>query len=170
MLIAGSYDGPGFLRHAHLRRAYAGKAGDRAVSRASWLSPSPTGPADVDWSWPRPRSSARHSNSGFLFFSPTRSRTTQSSARSSSASRQTAIIVVGYGRIIPQWMIDLPRSATSTCTLRCCRSIAEPRRFSGRLRGRIRDWRDYHADRRWPGYRRHPGAARRTDSRPMTPR
>ena len=27
-----------------------------------------------------------------------------------------AIIVVGYGRIIPQWMIDLPRWATSTCT------------------------------------------------------
>ena len=42
-----------------------------------------------------------------------------------------AIIVVGYGRIIPQWMIDLPRWATSTCTARCCQSIAAPRRSSG---------------------------------------
>ena len=46
-----------------------------------------------------------------------------------------AIVVVGYGRIVPQWMLDLPLSEISTCMLHCCQSIAARRRFNGRLRG-----------------------------------
>ncbi len=38
-----------------------------------------------------------------------RSRTTTISARPWNSIAPDAIIVVGYGRIIPQWMIDLPK-------------------------------------------------------------
>jgi methionyl-tRNA formyltransferase len=45
-----------------------------------------------------------------------------------------AIVVVAYGRIIPPWMLALPRWVASICTRLCCRSIAERRRSSGRWR------------------------------------
>jgi len=46
--------------------------------------------------------------------------------------RPDAIVVVAYGRIIPQWMLELPRLGVSICMDRCCRSIEGPRRCSGR--------------------------------------
>jgi len=49
-----------------------------------------------------------------------------------------AIIVVGYGRIIPQWMLDLRVLEISTCTPRCCRSTGARRRSMGNRPGRIR--------------------------------
>jgi len=52
-----------------------------------------------------------------------------------------AIIVVGYGRIIPQWMIDLRAMGISTCMLPYCRSTAERLPFSGQLRRRNCHWR-----------------------------
>jgi hypothetical protein len=43
-----------------------------------------------------------------------------------------AIIVVAYGRILPDWMLVLPTASdASTSTARCCRSIAARHRFSG---------------------------------------
>ena len=50
------------------------------------------------------------------------------------AIRPDAIIVVAYGRMIPQWMLDLPRYGNMNLQARCCRSIAAPRRSSGRWR------------------------------------
>ena len=70
----------------------------------------PTGPA------PRPRHGTRAlageaagaCNWDCRSASRTRSRTTKIFAGSLRAIAPDAIIVVGYGRIIPQWMIDLP--------------------------------------------------------------
>ncbi len=45
--------------------------------------------------------------------------------------RPDVMVVVGYGQIIPQSIIDLPRSASSTCTPRCCPDTAARRRSSG---------------------------------------
>ena len=46
--------------------------------------------------------------------------------------------MVAYGRIIPPWMLALPRTATSICMARCCRSIAALLLSSGRSRtGRV---------------------------------
>ena len=44
-----------------------------------------------------------------------------------------AMVVVGYGQIIPQSIIDLVPGELSMCMLRCCPSIGARRRFSGRL-------------------------------------
>ena len=41
------------------------------------------------------------------------------------------MVVVGYGQIIPQTIIDLPPLGILTCTPRCCRNIAAPRRSNG---------------------------------------
>ena len=43
-----------------------------------------------------------------------------------------AMVVVGYGQIIPQAILDIPPLGIIVmCTLPCCRNIAEPRRSSG---------------------------------------
>ncbi len=42
-----------------------------------------------------------------------------------------AMVVVGYGQIIPQAILDILHVASSTSTHRCCRSIAAQRRCSG---------------------------------------
>ena len=42
-----------------------------------------------------------------------------------------AMVVVGYGQIIPHAILDIPRRGSSTCTHRCCRSIGERHRSSG---------------------------------------
>ena len=41
-------------------------------------------------------------------------------------------VVVAYGKILPPEVLAAPRAAASTCTRRCCRSIAARRRSSGR--------------------------------------
>ena len=75
-----------------------------------------------------------------------------------------AILVVAYGRIIPQWMLDLPPSETSIFTGRCCRSIAVAapiqwaiamgeNKLARRLCGSTR-----------AGYRRHSAASGRAHS------
>ena len=48
--------------------------------------------------------------------------------------RPDAILVIAYGRIIPQWMLDLPRFGNINLHVRCCRNIAVPRPSSGRSR------------------------------------
>ena len=45
-----------------------------------------------------------------------------------------AILVVAYGRIIPQWMLSSRGSETSICMEVCCRSTGGRRRSSGRWR------------------------------------
>ena len=45
------------------------------------------------------------------------------------------MVVVGYGQIIPQSIIDLAPWASSTSTHRCCLSCGAPRPSSGRSRG-----------------------------------
>ena len=45
-----------------------------------------------------------------------------------------AIIVVGYGRIIPQWMIDLPRLGNINLHASLLPNIAGPHPSSGQLR------------------------------------
>ena len=79
-----------------------------------------------------------------------------------SASQPDAIIVVGYGRIIPQWMIDLPphRQPQSACV-----AAAEVSRRRAHPVG-DRAWRNghrrhHHAHRCRPRYRRHSAAERR---------
>ncbi len=47
------------------------------------------------------------------------------------AAGAEAMVVVGYGQIIPQSIIDLRVWESLTCMARCCRSIAGPRRFNG---------------------------------------
>ena len=69
---------------------------DRASGRGLELAASPVKRAALELG------SARR-------YSRRRSRTTQNFARILEQIAPQAIIVVGYGRIIPQWMIDLPR-------------------------------------------------------------
>ena len=70
-----------------------------------------------------------------------------------------AIIVVGYGRIIPQWMIDLPplrqHQPARLVAAEVSRSRAHP---VGHRARRNRHRRDHHAHRCRPRHRRHPAA------------
>ncbi len=85
------------------------KAGDGGVSRAGWSLPSRTAPAGAVWSWlPRPSSAPRWS-SGCPIAQPEKIKNNEEFRASLEHIAPDAIIVVGYGRIIPQWMIDLPR-------------------------------------------------------------
>ena len=71
------------------------------------------------------------------------------------AIKPDAIIVVAYGRIVPDWMLNLPRWATSTCTLRFSPNTAAPLPSNGR----------------WPTGRRSqvpPPCASTRDSTPAT--
>ncbi len=51
------------------------------------------------------------------------------------ALKPDAIIIVGYGRIIPQWMLDLPPLGNLNLHASLCRNTVAPLPFSGRLRG-----------------------------------
>lgn len=48
------------------------------------------------------------------------------------------IVVVAYGKILPQAVLDLPHMGASMCMHRCCRGCAARRRSSGRSCGAIR--------------------------------
>jgi len=50
-----------------------------------------------------------------------------------TALKPDAIIVVGYGRIIPRWMLDLPPLGNINLHASFSRKTAVPRRFSGLL-------------------------------------
>ncbi len=45
-----------------------------------------------------------------------------------------AIIVVAYGRIIPEWMLNLPNGVTSICTARCFPNTVAPPQSNGQWR------------------------------------
>jgi len=47
-------------------------------------------------------------------------------------ARPDAIVVVAYGRIIPQWMLELPRLGVSICMIAAAEVSRGPRRCSGR--------------------------------------
>ena len=53
-------------------------------------------------------------------FQPENAARRRSSSSSSRARSRTLSVVVAYGHILPQTIIDLPRSARSTSTRRCC--------------------------------------------------
>ena len=49
------------------------------------------------------------------------------------------LIVVAYGLILPQAVLDIPATAASTCTPHCCRAGAVPHRSSVPLRPATRE-------------------------------
>ena len=76
------------------------------------------------------------------------------------AIKPDAIIVVAYGRIIPEWMLNLPPLGQPQPARLAASQI--PRRRAhpvGRGQWRDRDRRDHHASRPGPGHRRYPAAA-----------
>ena len=80
-----------------------------------------------------------------------------------AALRPEAMVVVGYGQIIPQASSRFRRSASSTCTPRCCRATAARRRSVEHRERRVRDRSHHHADRRRSGHGRHPARGRDAD-------
>ncbi len=42
------------------------------------------------------------------------------------------VVIIAYGQIISQRLIDIPRLGRSTCTRRCCQNIAAQRQSTGR--------------------------------------
>jgi methionyl-tRNA formyltransferase len=123
-----------FLRHASLRRAHARPVGrgwipfslvvtqpDRPKGAASNSSPLQSKNAPLQLGLPIVQPESIKNNADFR--------------AQLDALKPDAIIVVGYGRIIPQWMLDLPPLGNINLHASLCRNIAAPRPFSGRLRG-----------------------------------
>ncbi len=76
--------------------------------------------------------------------------------RPSSRSHADLMVVVGYGQIIPQSIIDLPRSWHSECAwVAAARNIGARPLSSGPSRRATQDGRYHHANRRGSGYWRY---------------
>ena len=101
---------------------------------------------------------------GYRWCSRRRSRPTPRSARILESIRPDAIIVVAYGRIIPRWMLDLPRLGNINLhgSLLPKYRGAAPIQWADR-EWRARDRRHHDAHRRGPGYGRHAAGARDPD-------
>ena len=124
---------PGLPGHARVRRPHAGSASSRPGTRCVAVVHA-AGPAQG----PRPASCAASPVKEAalrlgLAVLPAGARPPPGGRRRNCAAlAPDAMVVVGYGQIIPQAIIDLAAAtASSTCTRRCCRSIAARRRSSG---------------------------------------
>ena len=105
--VVSRHDGPGFLRHA----AFAVPTLERLFSAGfrdsgSW-SPSRTAPGPRHGAC-RVSGEADGAALGLPVNQPEKIKNNEEFRAQLEASSRDAIIVVGYGRIIPQWMIDLP--------------------------------------------------------------
>jgi methionyl-tRNA formyltransferase len=72
----------------------------------------PDRPAGAGWKWPFLPVKDAAIRLGIAVVQPATIKNNAEFREQLAAIAPDAIIVVGYGRIIPQWMIDLPRSET----------------------------------------------------------
>jgi methionyl-tRNA formyltransferase len=86
--------------------------------------------------------------------SPTKSRTNDDFRAQLTALKPDAIVVVGYGRIIPQWMLDLPPLGNINLHASLLAEISRRRAHSVGDRPRRNRHRRYHDEnRRRPRHR-----------------